>query len=353
MVQVQTPTLIVHHKQLLALTTQVLVAHGLSDTDAQWVAQSLVQANLRGIDSHGVARLPHYIKRLENKSISANPEMRFTPKGTSIGIVDGDHGLGQLVMRKASNHAIDLAREHGIGAVTVCNSSHCGALASYGLHIASENMIGLVMTHSDSMVAPYAATQAFCGTNPICITVPGLEDQHLCLDMATSCVPWNTVMNARIEGVSIPEHWALDANGKTTCDPNEVAALLPMAEFKGSGLGLMIDVLCALLSKSPIGNEIPKMYGEMAKKRLLGGMVIAMDIQQFVPVTWFKNRVSEVQTSWNQSPRQDPHVPVQWPGQPELLMCQQRLTEGIPLGCGTVEALNVLAHACLIEQRLG
>ena len=323
MVQVQTPTHIVRHEHLLAITTQLLIAEGLSQERAQLVAQSLVHANLRGIDSHGVARLPHYVKRLKNKSISADPNIAFKSLGPAIGLVDGDHGLGQLVMHRATEHAIELTRQSGISAVSVCNSSHCGALAWYGLQIASQNMIGLVFTHSDSMVAPHGATHAFCGTNPICITAPGLDDQHLCLDMATSCVPWNTVMNARIEGVTVPSDWALDADGNPTTDPNQVAALLPMAQYKGSGLGLMIDVLCALLSKSPIGPDISKMYGQMTEKRHLGGMIIAIDIAQYVPAAWFTQQVADVQERWNQSERQNVTEPVLWPGQPELITSQK------------------------------
>src|SRR5690606_5788759 len=153
----------------------------------------------------------------------------------------GHHGLGQIAMWEASERATKLASATGAGWVAVKNSSHCGALAYFGQHLARGGMAAIVFTHSDAMVAPFGATAPFCGTNPICLAIPGPDDQHICLDMATSCVPWNTVMNAGIEGIGIPPDWGVDRDGQPTTDPSQVAALRPAAGYKGSGLGLLID----------------------------------------------------------------------------------------------------------------
>ena len=156
--------------------------------------------------------------------------------------------------------------------VAVANSSHCGALAYYGLRIAEAGMIGLVFSHVDTMVLPHGSKEPFCGTNPLCITAPCAaaapvigRPGALCLDMATSKVPWNTVANAATEGVPIEADWAVDADGNGTTDAGAVASLHPFGAYKGSGLGLLIDVLSAMLSDSPFGPDIPKMYGDLSR----------------------------------------------------------------------------------------
>ena len=140
------------------------------------MADSLVEANLRGVDSHGVARLPHYLRRIQHGSINPRPKIRVEILGPAAARVDGDRGLGQLVMLTAAEQAIELARRAGSAWVAVANSSHCGALAYYGLRIAEAGMIGLVFTHVDPMVLPYGSREPFCGTNPICITAPRAAD---------------------------------------------------------------------------------------------------------------------------------------------------------------------------------
>lgn len=234
-------------------TRNVLGTQGVPADDSQYVAWHLVEANLRGTNSHGVARLPHYVRRLQAGSIHAGPNIRFERHGMSVGNVDGDHGLGHLVMHHATQEAIALARESGAGWVAARHSSRCGALAPFGLRIAKQGMVGFVFTHVDPMVLPYCAVEPFCGTNPLCFTAPGARGKDLCLDMASSIVPRNVVANACSEGISIPPGWAVDGQGCDTTDPNAVKALYPFREYKGSGLGVLIDVLCALLSSAPVG----------------------------------------------------------------------------------------------------
>lgn len=338
--------------ELSGFCTRLLESAGLASADAALVADTLVEANLRGTDSHGVARLPHYLRRLRSGSIQPRPTVTTTDLGLAIARVDGGHGLGQVVMQRATQEAIRLARGAGAGWVSVCNSSHCGALAYYGLQIADAGMIGLVFTHVDSMVLPFASRQAFCGTNPLCITAPrapsgagALAAGALCLDMATSKVPWNKVVNATTEGASIPFGWAVDASGADTTNPAEVVALHAVGEYKGSGLGLMIDVLCALLSDAPLGPDIPAMYGDLSAQRRLGGLVGAIDISRFVTLERFHARLVDLIARWSALPSVDPENPVLYPGEPELSVRARRLTEGIPLGRTTREELD----ACAVE----
>jgi len=305
-----------------------------------------------------VARIPHYLRRMKLGGINPQPQITTTLLGPAAARIDGDHGMGQLVMDRAARLAVQLAKEAGAGWVAVANSSHCGALAYYGLKIADAGMIGLVFTHVDPMVVPYGARNAFCGTNPICITAPraqsgaqNAETGALCLDMATSKAPWNAVMNASRERVPIPANWAVDADGEETTDPNDVAAMLPAGEHKGSGLGVMIDVLCALLSGAPFGPDIPKMYSkDLSQNRLLGGLVGAIDIGRFVPLEDFHARVAEIIIRLGSLPPREPGGKVLFPGEPELLTRQRILQEGVPLGLRTIEELNRTAADLGLER---
>jgi ureidoglycolate dehydrogenase (NAD+) len=342
----------VDQETLRGFGTQLFVAAGLSEANALLVADSLVASNLRGIDSHGVARIPHYLKRLAHGSIKANPRICVEQRSPSTSLVDGDHGLGQLVMHQATESAIELAREAGSGWVAVRNSSHCGALAYYGLRIADAGMIGLVFTHVDPMVIPYAAQNPFCGTNPICITAPraargagDLEMGALCLDMATSKVPWNIIVNACIEQTPIEMGWGADEYGNDTTDPERVVGLYPVGGYKGSGMGLAIDVLCSLLSDSPYGLDIPAMYGDFDERRLLGGLVGAIDIGRFLPLERFFRRLDDLLIRWTIQPPREADGRVLYPGEPELLERERRLRTGIPIGQRTLRELDDAAAA--------
>jgi ureidoglycolate dehydrogenase (NAD+) len=340
MAQIVSKSVPVDSVYLQSFVEACLVKAGLKQADAALVSRSLVESNLRGIDSHGVARLPHYLNRIRHGSIKPQPNLQTHRHAPALARVDGDHGMGQLAMQRATDEAIALGRESGAGWVAVENSTHCGALAFYGLQIAKANMLAIVFTHSDSMVVPHGAKRAFCGTNPICLAAPGENGADLCLDMATSIVPWNTISNAAIEKVSIPADWAVDGDGLSTTDPNQVKGVLAFGGHKGSGLGLMIDVLCSFLLGTPYGPHIGKMYGDPSIKRQLGGLVGAIDISKFRPPDQFRATVAALIAEWNAQVPAKPDEPVLYPGQPELLTRQDRLANGIPLGVHLLEIFS-------------
>jgi ureidoglycolate dehydrogenase (NAD+) len=351
MAQIVSKSVLVSSEKLRTFVSKSLQHVGVTPSDAELVADSLVESNLRGIDSHGVARLPHYLNRINHGSINIRPVVRFSKVAPALGKIDGDHGLGQLAMRRAAEESISLASESGAGWVAVENSTHCGALAHYGLQIARANMIGFVFTHSDSFVVPHAAKHAFCGTNPICITVPGDNDNTMCLDMATSIVPWNTVANAAIEKVEIPEDWAVDQEGEPTCNPAEAKAVRPFGGYKGSNLGLMIEILCSFLLGSPYGPDIAPMYGDPSRRRLLGGLVGAIDIQKFRNVAFFRKSISELATRWNAQPLANEKERILYPGQPEQISRAHRLSEGIPIGVNLLSMFETIAQKAGIDWK--
>jgi ureidoglycolate dehydrogenase (NAD+) len=276
--------------------------------------------------------------------------MRLDQLAPAAARLDGGHGMGHVVMTKAADYAVQQAANAGASWVSVRNSSHCGTLSYMGRRIAQSGMIGIVFTHVDPMVVPFGASQSFCGTNPICIAAPGAEDRVLCLDMATSVTPWNSIENAAIEGVPIPAGWAVDADGNETQDPKKVVAINPMAGYKGSGLGLMIDVLCAMLSDSPFGPDIPKMYGDLSEHRRLGGLVGAIDITRFVKLDRFHQRIDDILERWGGLRPAKPGGRVLYPGEPEEINRQQRLAEGLPLGLHLIEDFNQIADKMGVDR---
>jgi ureidoglycolate dehydrogenase (NAD+) len=351
MPQIVSKSIPIAHLPLQDFVRNCLTKAGLRPKDAALVAESLVASNLRGIDSHGVARLPHYLNRIKHGSINPRPEIKVNSLSPSLARIDGDHGMGQLVMQAAVDKSVSMARETGAGWAAVENSTHSGAMAYFGLQIAKANMLGFAFTHSDSMVVPHAAKRPFFGTNPICLTAPGENGNDLCLDMATSVVPWNTVANAAIEGVEIPADWAVDAEGIPTTDPNRVKGVRAFGAYKGSGLGLMIDVFCSFLLGTPYGPDIAAMYGDPAAKRRLGGLVGAIDITRFRPAESFRNNVAELIRRWNGQDPVDPGVPVLFPGQPELEERQRRMANGIPLGVKLIAVFEGLSKELGVEWR--
>ena len=168
-------------------------------------------------------------------------------------------------------HAIQLAGESGVGAVAVRNSSHFGSAAYFALMAAQQDMLGLSFTHADALMLTYGGTRPFFGTNPICFAAPCRDEEPFCLDMATTSVTWNRVLREYSQAGSVPTDWGVDEHGNGAGDPASMVALHPIGGYKGFGLGMMVDVLCGLLTGMPFGREISRMYADpIENKRYLG-----------------------------------------------------------------------------------
>ena len=322
---------------LSAWGTACLRAAGVDETDARSAAESLVQTSLWGIDSHGIARLPHYLNRIEHGSIRARPNIVVTPTGPCTAQVAGDRGLGIVVALRANEAAMQMARASGIGAVGVSDSSHCGAVGLYSRAAARAGLIGLAFTHSDSIAAPFGGHRPFFGTNPISLAFPrGGRDSNtepLCLDMATTSIPWNRVMNARREGLALPPDVAVDAQGEATQEAVNAAALRPLggADYghKGYGLALVIELLCGPLNGNPYGPQIGPMYAELTRPRNLGAFFIVLDPLRFAGGATLAASLEHMARALAAQPG-----PVLLPGDPELAVQAQRRSDGIPIEPG-------------------
>ncbi|MGA2478589.1 MAG: Ldh family oxidoreductase [Spirochaetia bacterium] len=327
---IMSSSLTISPASLRTWASSVLVAVGLSPGDADACAEMLVQTSLWGIDSHGIARLPHYLDRLTRGSIVARPTLSFEETGAATGNVDGGDGLGFLVCRFAMEKAIALARSAGAGIVGVRNSSHCGAVGLYTRQATRQGMIGVGFTHSDSFVAPHGGNRAFFGTNPISIALPAPNSERpLVVDMATSALTWNRIANARLENRPVEPGCAIDDAGSDTTDPHAVAALKPMALHKGYAMAFLIDMLCGPLNGMAFGPHVAKMYDDLDAPRHLGSLFIAFDPGRFFGGAGLAPAVtaaiSEVKKQGDA---------VLHPGEPEYISEDARLKTGIPIEPG-------------------
>ena len=327
--------MLVPHEKLVSFTATCLEKLGLTTADARFVAETLVAANLRGVDSHGVVRLPHYATRLRNGTVKARPNITVRRTAPSSAVVEGDTGMGQLVAARAMTEAVKLSKETGVGVVVARNSSHCGACAWFVEMAVKEGMIGIALTHTDSIMVPPGMKRVFLGSNPIAFGAPG-EREPIIIDMSTTHAAWGKILVARQEGKPIPPDWGVDADGKPTTDAQRVVGLQPTGSHKGYALAAMIEILCAQLAGVPFGRHVTKMYGELDKARNLGHFMLALDPGRF---TDKKNFLSQIESFVQEIHAEGALAP----GDPERMTAERRRREGIPLG-STANELNALAQ---------
>jgi LDH2 family malate/lactate/ureidoglycolate dehydrogenase len=314
------------------LIKKILFKVGVRDDVLCNVAEGLIQASLRGIDSHGIRLLPHYVKGVEAGRINPNPNFSFKKTSISTGKLDGDHTFGHAAGVEGMNKAIELAKEAGTGHVAVYNSSHFGVAAFFAFLAAKQDMIGMSFTNATPHVLTADSNRAFFGNNPICFVAPCEGEEPFCLDMATSAITFNKVLQFMQEGISLPPNTVADANGNPTTDPESAKYLLPIGDYKGYGLSMMVDVLCSLLSGMPGGANVSEMYsGKMGERRRLGHYFVALRIDCFEEISVFKKRMAEMLKALRSEPRRDKDIPVQVPGDPEKKIATIRLKQGIPI----------------------
>lgn len=331
--------------ELKRLCQDLLSSYQVRDDVAAHVTEGLVLASHRGVDSHGVRLLPHYIRGLQAGRINPNPEFRFDQRAAATGHLDGDHTFGHAAGAEGMKLAMKMAQSAGMGAVGVGNSSHFGAAAYFSLMAAGEGMIGLSFTHADALMQSHGGKRSFFGTNPICFAAPCRDEEPFCLDMATTTVTWNRVLREGGDGRQLPDNWGADADGIATRDPKEIAMLNPIGGYKGFGLAMMVDVLCGLLTDMPFGRGITRMYDDpIEEHRSLGHFFMAIRIDGFTDPERFKNRIQQMMDDVRAEPPQVAGNPVQVAGDPEKAAQKERSLNGIPLSPTEWEELAGLAR---------
>lgn len=338
-------------EELERFANRVLSKAGLDRTDAEIVADTLVDANLRGIDTHGVVRLEPYVERIEKGGTRPDAEMtvREAEGAPSAAVVDANGGPGQVATRLAMREAIDRANEQGSAFVGVRNSNHFGTASYYTNLAAREGCIGFATTHAGPNVAPFGGADPFFGTNPISFSVPTDRGFPISVDMATSVTAKGNVILAEEEGEEIPPEWAVDEEGAPITDPEEFHALQPMGGPKGYGLALIVDVLCGVLLDTAFGEDVPTMYHDLTEPQGLGHFVGAISIEAFTGGEGFHERLSALIEQLKAVQTAEGVDEILLPGEPEAQTREARIEEGIPLGDGVWESLQALADEYDLE----
>jgi len=319
----------VPRERLAAWAIACLEKVGVPEEEARLVGESLVQTSVWGIDSHGILRLTHYLRRLTIGSIKPAAVPVVMRTGPVTAQVHGEDGLGIVHATLAMETAIDLAKASGVGVVGVGHSSHCGAMGLYTRMAAREHLVGIGMTHSSSVVVPHGGREKYFGTNPISFAFPRAKGEPICLDMATSQVAWNKVLNARIEGYELDPGLAVDERGEPTTDPQKARAAIPLGGpiygYKGYGLAFMVDLLCGALNGMTFGRFINGMYDELDRPRKIGHFLMALDPGRFAGgdslEATAKAVVDDLRTQGE----------ILFPGEPELIAQRERSARGIPV----------------------
>jgi len=335
----------ISHKKLENFCTSALAAKHVREDVRYHVTTSLIQTSLRGVDSHGVRLLPHYLRAIDAGRINPKPNYKFTETSITTWRLDADHTFGHAAGGEGMQKAISMAEKNGMCSIAIFNSTHFGAAAYFSLLAANKGMIGLSFTHADSLMLSYNGTRPFFGTNPICFTAPCDGEDPFCLDMATTQVNWNKIIEYRDNKKTMPHDWGVDINGLETIDPEKVAFLLSIGKYKGFGLAMMIEILCSILTGMPHGRNITQMYSDsLEKKRLLGHFFMAINIDCFENIGVFKKRLKKLMDEVRHEPSFNPNIPVKVPGDPEKEMYRIRVKKGIPIDDVTMQAFHEIAN---------
>jgi LDH2 family malate/lactate/ureidoglycolate dehydrogenase len=332
---------------LAAFIARAFAAAGLPADDAQILAGLMVEADLRGSDTHGVIRLPLYVRRIRAGGINTKPDIRVVSDRPSAALIDGDNGMGHLVMRRAAHLAIDKAKKTGIGWVGARMSNHAGPAALYVTMPLRHDMIGLYFAvGSSNHLPPWGGSESLLGTNPMAVAVPAGDEPPIVLDMAPTVAAYGKVRLKAQRGEQMPVGWMIDRDGKPLTDPKRAdeGHLLPIGDYKGSGLSLIIGILGGLLNRAAMGREVIDFVKETGKPTNTGQAVAAIAIETFMPVAEFKRAVDQVVRDIRDS-RRLPGVERIWlPGEQSHAKLLDRRAHGVPMPKALRESLDAVAR---------
>lgn len=322
----------VDSNRLKQLMQRTLESKKVNDTSILHVVESLVQTSLRGVDSHGINLFPYYCRAVDSGRIAKNPSMKITKTADGAAVMEADDAFGHHAGALAIDLAIELAGKSGMAAVGVKYSTHFGAAAYFSLRAANKGFIGFSFTNGDALVKAHAGKVPFFGTNPICFAAPLAKEEPFCLDMATSLVSWNKINNYKRNNEPIPAHWAFDKNGISVTDPHLAKCLSPIGEYKGFGLGMMVDILCGILTGGYTSKEILPMYTSPIEiKRKVSHFFMAIDISKFIFLETFSNNLQKMVDEVRNLPQLDSANRMMVAGDPEKIMERERRISGIPM----------------------
>lgn len=356
-------------EDLEAFVVRVLEAHGVAEAEGEIVARNLVSADMRGIASHGVARLGRYLGGIKAGFIIPGARLDIQDRGPAIAVIDAKNGLGQSASEKAMDLAMDKAQDCGVGVVTVKNSNHYGIAGYYVLKALEKRLIGICMTNAAPLVIPTFGKDAILGTNPIAFGMPSASGDDFLLDMATSVVPRGKLEVYDRNRLQMPVGWAADETGFDCRNPGQVlhnllnragGGILPLGgrgeEFsghKGFGLAMMVDMLCGVLSGSAFGSDVNNLKrevpeGEIAAPRV-GHFFLALDPERFMSSEELQQRVSDFQTMLRDSPKALDQTTIFIHGEKERIRAAMHERDGVPIAENVLSTLREIAASCGVK----
>ncbi len=337
---------------LTAFTRNVFLTCGMSESDANQATEVLITADLRGIDSHGVARLSGYIRLWEKQRANFSPKWKIIHETPSTATIDADGGLGLTVAPAAMKIAMEKANQVGTGWVAIQNSNHFGIAGYHAMMAVEQDMIGIAMTNASPLVAPTNSIERMLGTNPICYAFPAKKFQPVVVDMATSAAANGKLEIAQRQNKDIPLGWVQTKDGQDSVNANELkdgGSLLPLGGHKGYGLGAIVDILSAVLGGANYGPWVPPFVSFLdplpnLPGKGIGHFIGAMRVDAFRNKDDYFTHIDNWITRFKQSVPADTKQPVLIPGEPEYFHCIERAKNGIPLNENVVADLKQLSE---------
>lgn len=337
---------------LAAFIVDVLRTLSLPADDAATVARLMVEADLTGADQHGVFRLPQYARRLRSGGMNATPAITVSRRAPAVALVDGDNAMGHLVMAKAAETAVSLAREAGVAWVGARRSNHAGSGAVYATLPLSAGMIGIYsVVASANHMAPWGGSDALLGTNPLAIAIPMGEADPVVLDMATTVVSYGSVKGKALRGEALPVGWMVDRRtGEPLIDPRLSAdgVLLPIGGYKGSGLALMLGLLAGPLNRAVFGADVVDFNADETTVTETGHFIVALDVSRFLDPAAFQLEVTRHLDQLRSSTRLPGVDRIRLPGDRRAALRRERVANGIPIPTPMREQLDTLAQQCAV-----
>jgi LDH2 family malate/lactate/ureidoglycolate dehydrogenase len=337
---------------LIAFTRDALLACGVPAADTAIAADKMIEADLTGFDAHGIFRLGFYVSNLKQGRVNPKAAIKVLQRAPSTALLDGDNGIGHLVITTAANLALDMARQTGIGWVGVRQSNHAGAAAIYPEMIAHQGMVGMYAAVSTANhMALWGSAEPLLGTNPIAIAIPAGKEAPVVLDIATSVASFGTIRQYQISGTPMPDGWVVNKQtGQPVNDPKKVSegVLMPIGDHKGSGLALIIGLLAGVLNGAAFGRDVVDATGPGSGPSNTGQFVLALDVARFVAPEVFAAEVDRQLGELRSSPRLPGVEAIRIPGEDRRRRRADRVANGVHLPPVLMKQLDELAGSLKI-----
>ncbi len=320
---------------------------GMPEADAVKCARLMTEADLSGADAHGVFRLPQYVRRIRQGGMNARADIRVEKTAPATALVHGDNGMGHLVMSRAAETAVELARETGVAWVGAHRSNHAGPAALYAAMAVERGMVGIYSAvASANHMAVWGGVESLLGTNPIAVGIPAGEEPPIVLDIATTVVSYGTVKNHALQGKDLQPGWMVNkADGSPLTDSSRTneGILLPIGGYKGSGLALVLGLLAGTMNGAAFGRDVVDFNADATSETNTGHFIIAVDPSRFTPLDAFKAEVDRHVRDMRDSKPMAGVDKIRMPGDQRFARIAERSAEGIPLSAELIKKLDALA----------